>query len=212
VKSHEGVSQIPTKMPFLGSPSLEIDEIDDLLYFTRVNEADDLYQTVIELSQKYNCSERDILVSAVDPNSGNTIIHYCSANGLPDLLKSILAKLGQHPESQSGKEPKHDFVNLTNKEGNTPLHWAAYNGHLEVTKLLIAAGADMWIKNAAGHLAMFEAERAEKSEVVQHLLEAGGDSIDRAATQASTEADIESTENGEGSSTSASHDVAMAEN
>ena len=199
-------------MPLLESPTLELDEIDDLLYFTRVNEANDLNQTVTELSQKYKWSECDVLVSAIDPNSGNTMIHYCSANGLSDLLKSVLAKFGEQQESQSGKEPKRDFVNTTNKEGNTPLHWAAYNGHLDVTKLLVAAGADMWIKNAAGHLAMFEAERAEKSEVVQYLLEAGGDSVDSAAAQTSTEADFESTENGEGNTTDASRDVAMAEN
>ena len=199
-------------MPLLGSPTLELDEIDDLLYFARVNEADEVNQTVLELSQKYKCSERDVLVSAIDPNSGNTIIHYCSANGLSDLLKSILAKLGQQQESQSGTEPKRDFVDTTNKEGSTPLHWAAYNGHLEVTKLLVAAGADMWIKNAAGHLAMFEAERAEKSELVQYLLEAGGDRVDRAAAQTSTVADVESTENGEGSSIGGSCDVAMTDN
>lgn len=202
-------------MPLLGAPPLEADEIDDLLYFTRVNEPVDLNQTVSELSQKYNCSDHDVLSSAVDQGSGNTILHYCSANGLTDLLKSILAKLQPQQESSSGKEPKTDYVNSTNNEGNTPLHWAAYNGQLEVTKLLIATGADMWIKNAAGHLAMFEAERAEQSEVVQYLLEAGGDSVDQAATQNSTNvaaADIEDIENGESSSAGVSADVARAEN
>jgi hypothetical protein len=202
-------------MPLLGSPALTFDEIDDLLYFTRVNEVDDLKQTVTELSQTYGCSERDVLISAVDPDSGNTILHYCSANGFSDLLKLLLVKLDAHQTanaSPNGKEPDRNFVNSTNKEGNTPLHWAAYNGQLEVVKVLVSDGsADMWIKNAAGHLAMFEAERAEKSEVVQYLLEAGGDRVDRAAAQASTEVNIDIAQNGESSSANASADLPMTE-
>ena len=152
----------------------------------------------------------------MDPDSGNTILHYCSANGFSDLLKVLLVKLnGQQARNASphGKEPDRNFVNSTNKEGNTPLHWAAYNGQLEVVKILVSDGsADMWLKNAAGHLAMFEAERAEKSEVVQYLLEAGGDRVDRAAAQASTQVDVDATQNGECSSADASADLSMTEN
>ena len=52
-----------------------------------------------------------------------------------------------------------------------------------MTKLLVSSGADVWAKNAAGHLAMFEAERADKSEVVQFLLEAGGKEVERAGVE-----------------------------
>ena len=199
-------------MLLLGVSALSADEIDDLLYFTRVNEVDNLKQTITELSQKYNCSERDVLASAVDPESGNTVLHYCSANGFSDLLKTLLASLGiQHATGSlsSGNEMDSTPVNGTNKEGNTALHWAAYNGHLEVAKILVSGGADMWIKNAAGHLAMFEAERAEKSDVVQYLLEVGGDRVDRAAAQSSTEADVEDAANGEASSSNGAADVSM---
>lgn len=194
---------------------MNFDEIDDLLYFTRVDETDELDQTVSELAQKYNCSESDVLSSVVDPNTGNTILHYCSANGLSELLKSVVAKLASPQEpvaSDKGKQPDINFVNTANKEGNTPLHWAAYNGHLEVVKVLLSAGSDMWIKNSAGHLAMFEAERADKSEVVQYLLEAGGDRVDRAAAQNSTEEDADVNQNGENDSASGAVDVPMTEN
>ena len=30
---------------------------------------------------------------------------------------------------------------VTNEQGNTPLHWAALNGHAEAARLLLAAGA-----------------------------------------------------------------------
>lgn len=196
-------------MPLLGSPALTFDEVDDLLYFTRVNESEDLNETIAELTQKYNCSQRDVIEGAVDPNSGNTLLHYCSANGFPDLLKMLLTVCV--PESTNGKQAERSIVNATNKEGNTPLHWAAYNGQLEVVKSLVDAGADIWIKNSAGHLAMFEAERAEKSDVVQYLLQAGGDSVDRAAAQASTEVDVEETQNDDLESGNASADVSMSE-
>lgn len=51
-------------------------------------------------------------------------------------------------------------------------------------KQLVGAGADMWTKNEAGHLAMFEAERADKGDVVQFLLEAGGKDVERVGAEA----------------------------
>lgn len=62
-------------------PALTADEIDDLLYFTRVNEVDDLKQTIAELSQKYQCGSKDVVEAGIDPESGNTVLHYCAANG-----------------------------------------------------------------------------------------------------------------------------------
>lgn len=186
-------------------PALTFDEIDDLLYFTRVNEAQDLQQTITELAQKYQCTPKDVLEAAVDPESGNSVLHYCSANGLAELLPTLLSKLGETPVSANGEAHSTTFVNHTNKEGNTPLHWAAYNGHLPVVKLLVAAGADMWVKNAAGHLAMFEAERADKNDVVQYLLEAGGKEVEQAGAegQPSAEDVVEVQEGETGSSAQA---------
>lgn len=52
------------------------------------------------------------------------------------------------------------FVNHRNYSGNTPLHWAALNTHLACVKALVEAGADIAVKNDAGHDAVFLAERA----------------------------------------------------
>lgn len=169
-------------MPSTTPPALVFDEIDDLLYFTRANEAQDLQQGIAELAQKYQCLPKDVLEATIDPETGNTVLHFCSANGLTDLLAGLLAQLkGAEPQDvvEDGALVS-SLVNHGNKEGNTPLHWAAYNGHLEVVKSLLAVGADMWVKNSAGHLAMFEAERADKNDVVQHLLEAGGKEVEKA--------------------------------
>lgn len=57
-----------------------------------------------------------------------------------------------------------------NDAGNTALHWAALNGHLECAKLLVQLGADVTIINKAGHDAVFEAEINDKGDVVEWLL------------------------------------------
>lgn len=61
-------------------------------------------------------------------------------------------------------------LNTRNAAGNTPLHWAALNGHLECVKVLVDAGADPTITNNAGHDAVYEAELNDKREVVEWVL------------------------------------------
>ena len=43
------------------------------------------------------------------------------------------------------------LLNTQNAAGNTPLHWAALNGHLPVVKGLINMGADPTVINNASH-------------------------------------------------------------
>lgn len=62
------------------------------------------------------------------------------------------------------------LLNAQNGSGNTALHWAALNGHLECVKILIDSGADPTITNAAGHDAVYEAELNDKKEVVDWVL------------------------------------------
>jgi len=83
------------------------------------------------------------------------------ANNKSDIVKLLLSTSITKPAS---------FLNLTNASGNTALHWASLNGHLEAVKLLIEAGGDITIFNKAGHDAVFEAEINDKKEVVDWLL------------------------------------------
>lgn len=64
-------------------------------------------------------------------------------------------------------------LNLQNTSGNTPLHWAALNGHLPAVKLLTEAGADPTVTNKADHDSVYEAEANEKTEVTAWLLTEG---------------------------------------
>tara|TARA_R110002003_G_scaffold175_3_gene14172 strand:- start:3991 stop:4425 length:435 start_codon:yes stop_codon:yes gene_type:complete len=79
-----------------------------------------------------------------------------------DVIKLLLS-------TNAGK-PAAELINAVNEAGNTPLHWAALNGHLEGVKLLVESGADVTIINQAGHDAVFEAEINDKQDVVDWLL------------------------------------------
>ncbi|QIX02217.1 hypothetical protein AMS68_007734 [Peltaster fructicola] len=174
-----------------GAPTL--DEIDEVLYLVRVNEAEELQTYLDSLAQQYSSSVGTIIPECVDPESGNTVLHYCAANGFADLMPKLLqAVQTSHPGATNGDIPTHPFVNQQNGQGNTALHWGALNGHLPIVKQLIEARADMWVKNAAGHLAMFEAERAEKNEVVQYLLEAGGKEVENTGSEGLADVDMDS--------------------
>lgn len=91
-----------------------------------------------------------------------TFIRYPVTDWGPDVIKVLF--------SVSAEKPAPNVINAVNDAGNTPLHWAALNGHLESVKLLIQSGADVTIINRAGHDAVFEAEINDKKEVVDWLL------------------------------------------
>jgi hypothetical protein len=99
---------------------------------------------------------------------GTTVPSLCSLyysiylTGSIDIIKLLF--------STSTEKPAPEFLDAVNESGNTPLHWAALNGHLESVKLLIQSGADVTIINRAGHDAVYEAEINDKNEVVDWLL------------------------------------------
>jgi ankyrin repeat protein len=57
------------------------------------------------------------------------------SNTLLDIVNYIIEQL-------STLEQAKTLINTKNNEGNTPLHWAALNGHLEVVEALVKNGGD----------------------------------------------------------------------
>ncbi|EGC47104.1 ankyrin repeat protein [Histoplasma capsulatum var. duboisii H88] len=160
---------------------LTFEEIDDLIYSARLGDVDALRTDITSLSQKYSCSASDIIQSAIDMEdesqggTGACLLHWPAANGNIETLNYLLSLLSTTPtqspsqttataqtsqDSTTTAIPISPIINHRNNSGNTPLHWAALNTHLECVKALVHAGAGIAIKNDAGHDAVFLAERS----------------------------------------------------
>lgn len=60
-------------------------------------------------------------------------------------------------------------INARNDLGNTPLHEAAWHGHLNVTELLVQKGADLTAKAVDGKTPVELAVKGSHSEVCEFL-------------------------------------------
>ena len=60
-----------------------------------------------------------------------------------------------------------DLVNNKNKDGTTPLHWAAFEGHKDVAEWLLANKADVNAKASDGLTPLHLAASNDKKDVVE---------------------------------------------
>ncbi|HXE75191.1 MAG TPA: ankyrin repeat domain-containing protein [Candidatus Xenobia bacterium] len=70
------------------------------------------------------------------------------------------------------------LVHARDKEGSTPLHWAAWRGQVEAVRLLLEAGAEVNARNQNTHWGttpLHAAAHGNQAAVAQLLLEYGGD-------------------------------------
>ncbi|PWY63757.1 ankyrin, partial [Aspergillus eucalypticola CBS 122712] len=143
--------------------TLTPDTIDDLIYSARAGELQDLQTDLTTLATRTSTTPAHIIAAAIDTapqeegGSGSSLLHYPAANGNLEILTYLLTTLTTLPSLPEITK----VLNHRNYSGNTPLHWAALNTHLECVKALVEAGADVGVKNDAGLDAVFLAERAD---------------------------------------------------
>lgn len=126
--------------------------LDDLIYFARAGELDDLKETKVSPEMYV---EKD--------DTGKTALHMASANNHLDIVKYIVEQLAT-------LDNKVELVNTKNEEGNTPLHWAALNGNLEVVEVLVNNGGDCKIKNNVNRTPIYEAQQRNHEKIAEFFL------------------------------------------
>ncbi|KAJ9441384.1 hypothetical protein DIPPA_31978 [Diplonema papillatum] len=90
-----------------------------------------------------------------------------SLKGPVGLISNLLREIRFLPAK------RHSFELLSFEDGSTALHIASRNGHSEVVKELIAAGAKVDVQDNDGWTALSEASSNGHSEVVKELIAAG---------------------------------------
>ncbi len=68
--------------------------------------------------------------------------------------------------NEDGQNP-----DLFEGDSNTPLHYAAYQGHLDLCKLLVERGANLNLENGDGCTPLFLASQQNRVDVVRYLLQ-----------------------------------------
>lgn len=63
------------------APKLTEEEIDDLIYFSRAGEQEDLTETIKSLAERENASAAEIVAAAQDASNKSTCLHMATGNG-----------------------------------------------------------------------------------------------------------------------------------
>lgn len=115
---------------------------------------------------------RTLLLAGCLALFGSTAVAVAASSDLADAamqkdLAKVRALLAQKVD-----------VNAPQGDGTSALHWAVYNRHAEMVRLLLAAGADAKAKTRLGALTpVMMAARSGDSAVLALLLAAGGDAV-----------------------------------
>jgi hypothetical protein len=108
-------------------------------------------------SVKRLLSIRNINVNLKDDETGATPLHYAADN----YRRVDIARLLLH----NGAD-----VNVRNNYGSTPLHYAAFQGHVEILHLLVENGADLEAQDVDGERALHWAARYGDLPFIQELI------------------------------------------
>ncbi|KHN94984.1 ankyrin repeat containing protein YAR1 [Metarhizium album ARSEF 1941] len=150
------------------APRLSDDEIDDLIYYARAGETDELKESLAALAEREKVSHAEILIAARDEGK-STALHMATGNGHLETVRELIHCFDGRP-----KEEKQAFIDEANEHGNTGLHWAALGGHLDTVKLLMDHGASPALANERNYVPLDLANFNDKREVAKYFLESAG--------------------------------------
>lgn len=99
-----------------------------------------------------------------------TPLHSLAKSGDYETIKTILTRIEEKHTSRFNK-----VVNAQDRDGDTPLHLAAYNGKLDVIEYLISKGANVNAKSKDNWVPLHWASHSGVLGVVKHLVSNGAD-------------------------------------
>lgn len=168
-----------------GRPLPSEEELEDIILSARYGELDEIEQFVANFGIQHLVDARDdrgngcLHMAAANGHNGACAHHHSPGmtqhSSVKMSLKSylrnslmmgmLLLRLARHLKRTDvlsfllAKFPK-DSLASANSAGNTPLHWAAMNGHLETLRLLVPAlpKSALFLQNQFGRTALSEAE------------------------------------------------------
>lgn len=85
------------------------------------------------------------------------------------------ARVGDIAEVIRVLDARPDLVDQTDERGRTPLHWAVWEGHADVARALVDAGADVNAKADLGLTPLWNAARGGGGDLVELLLAHGAE-------------------------------------
>jgi hypothetical protein len=138
--------------------------IEDILWIMAKAGHTELVAPLMNLSKvTRNCIHlQPIMMNVKLGKCGRTQLHHCAINGLTSSVKRLLSI------RNINVNVKDDY------SGWTPLHWATYNGHIEIARLLLQNEADVNAKDKDGRTPLHRTAWYGQIDILFHLLVENG--------------------------------------
>jgi ankyrin repeat protein len=107
----------------------------------------------------------ELAIMKFNSHNVTSLLHLAASQGNVELAKLLL---------NSAKGLGQIIVDIRDKDDNTPMHWAAMSGHLEVIKLLHKEGAKLALKNVVGTTPLSDAAGSGWTEIIKYLVKHNG--------------------------------------
>jgi len=123
--------------------------------------------------QAENTEEMESWIKAIQTASpGQKMPH---TQKVTDELSKLLKSCGKGDTATvKALLDSHKFdLSCMDDEGNTPLHWAAVGGHVDICKMLLDHGADEEVKSRDGFTPMHSVAQEDHKDVLKLLLDRG---------------------------------------
>ncbi len=99
-------------MPSTTLPKLSEDELDDVLYFSRIGDLAELKVTIETCAKRFNVPLHDIMLAAIEDGSGNGPLHMASANGHNGMLVRHLVRSPPKTNNENHRDPNIHPITL----------------------------------------------------------------------------------------------------